>query len=89
MKHFQNKELYILHLNINSLLPKIDEILFIAKQPNTSITGFNEFQTKLIILNCELDIDNYDLILMDHSWKGDKVAFYFRKPVSDNYKPCF
>ena len=31
-KIFKKKGMHILHLNINSLLPKIDEIRFIAKQ---------------------------------------------------------
>ena len=39
---FSRKSLLILHLNINSLLPKIDDICYIAKQSNPSITGISE-----------------------------------------------
>ena len=35
-KIFLRKDLHILHLNINSVLAKIDEIRFIAKQSNAS-----------------------------------------------------
>ena len=37
MKYFRKKSLHILHLNVNSLITKIDEIHFIAKQSNASI----------------------------------------------------
>ena len=54
--------MHILHLNINRLLPKIDEIRFIAKQSNASIIGISECELDSSILNSELDIDEYDLI---------------------------
>ena len=61
-KILKKKSLHILHLNINSLLSKIDEIHFITKQPNTSIIGISEFKLDSSILNSELDIDKHDLI---------------------------
>ena len=43
MEYFRKKkDLHILHLNVNNLLPKIDEIRFIAKQSNASIIGISE-----------------------------------------------
>ena len=38
----KKKDLHILHLNINNLIPKIDEIRFTAKQSNASIIGISE-----------------------------------------------
>ena len=66
-KIFKKKSLHILHLNINSLLPKIDEIRFIAKQSNASIIGISESKLDSSILNSELDIDEYNLVRLDHS----------------------
>ena len=40
-KTFKIKGLHILHLNINSLIPKIDEIRFTANQSNASIANWN------------------------------------------------
>ena len=39
---FSKKGLYILHLNINNLVPKIDKICFIAKQSNALIIEISE-----------------------------------------------
>ena len=54
-RYLKKNDLHILHLNINSLLPKIDEIHFIAKQSNASITGISNSKLDLSILNTELD----------------------------------
>ena len=50
----------ILHLNFNSLLPKIDEICFIAKQSNVSVIGISEPKLDSSLFNNEVDIENYD-----------------------------
>ena len=44
MEDFRKKVQYILHLNINIVLPKIDEIVYIVKQSNASITRISEFE---------------------------------------------
>ena len=45
---FNNKGLHLIHLNINSLLPKIDELCNIAKCSNAAVIGITE--TKLTTL---------------------------------------
>ena len=42
---FNNKGLHFIHLNINSLLPKIDELCKIGKCSNAAVIGMTE--TKL------------------------------------------
>ena len=88
-KHFKKKGLHILHLNINSLAPRTDEIRFIAKQSNASIIGISESKLDSSILNSELDIDDYDLIRLDRSRRGGEVACYTRKSLSYNHKTSF
>ena len=83
------KNLHLLHLNINSLLSKIDEIRFIGKQSNPSIIGTSESKLDPSILNSELDIDEYDLIRSNCSGKGGGVACYIRKSLSYNHKTNF
>ena len=39
---FNKKGLHFLHLNVNSLLPKIDEVKYIAKRTNATIIGNSE-----------------------------------------------
>ena len=78
-----------INLNINSLLPNINEIRFIAKQSNTFIIGISESKLDLSLLNRELDIDECDLIRLDRSKRGDRVAYYIRKSLSYNHKKSF
>ena len=70
MEDFRKKSLLILHLNINSLLPKIDDICYIAKQSNHSIIGISESKLDSSILNSELDIKDKPLRT------GHRVAYY-------------
>ena len=81
--------MHILHLNINSLLPKIDEIRFITKLLNDSIIGISESKLDSSILNSELDIDEYDLIRLERSRSGGGVACYIRKSLSYNHQTSF
>ena len=39
---FSNRGLYLIHLKINSLLPKIDELRDIAKRTNAAVIGISE-----------------------------------------------
>ena len=56
----------ILHLNINSLVPKQDKKFFITKQSKALITGISEFKLHSHILKSELNIVGYDVIRMNH-----------------------
>ena len=42
---FDKKGLHFLHINVNSLLPKIEEVRFIAKNSKATVIGITE--TKL------------------------------------------
>ena len=88
-KIFKKKGLHILHLNINSLLPKVDKIRFIVKQSNAPITGISESELGSSISNSELDTDEYDLIRLGRSSRGGGVACYIRKSLSYNHKTSF
>ena len=51
-----------LHININSLLPKIDEMRHVANITNVSIIGKSETKLDEIILSSELEVDGYVLV---------------------------
>ena len=76
---FSKRGLHILHLNINSILTKINEIQFITNESNASITGISESKLDQSILNSEVDIEDYDVIRMDCSRRGGRVSCYNRK----------
>ena len=88
-KIFTKKGLHILHLNINSLLLKIDEIRFIAKQSNASIIGISGSKLDSSILSSELDIDQCNHIRLDRSRRGGGVASYIKKYLSYNHNTTF
>lgn len=67
MEAFQTKDSNFLNLNINRLLPKIDEICFILKHTNASIIGINESKLDSFTFNSELDIEGYDVVRIDPS----------------------
>ena len=71
---------------MNSLLPKIDKIRFIAKQSNSSLIGISESKLDSSVLKSEVDIDEYDLIRLDPARRGGGVACYIRKSLSYNHK---
>ena len=70
---FSKKGLAYFTLNAISLLPKIDNIHFIAKQLNASIIAISESKLDSFILNSEVDIKGYDTIRMDYSKRRGRV----------------
>ena len=51
---FKARGLHFIHLNINSLLPKIEELRFIAKSTNATIIGINESKIDESALGSEI-----------------------------------
>ena len=54
---FNWKELHFIHLNINSLLPKIDELRYIAKNSNAAVIGISETKLDNTVYDSEVAID--------------------------------
>ena len=66
------------HLNINSLLPKIEELRIIAKATNPAIIGISESKLDESILEPSIQIDDYKILRCDGNRHGGGVAFYTR-----------
>ena len=84
---FQKKGLHFLHLNVNSLLPKIEEIRFIAQKTRASIIGITETKLDSSITTGEVEIEGYDMLRLDRTRHGGGVACYIKNSISYNYKP--
>ena len=56
---FKNRGLHFIHLNINSLLPKIEELRFIEKSTNTAVIGICASKLDASVLEQEINIDNF------------------------------
>ena len=82
MDIFKIKGLHLLYLNVNSFLPKINELRYIVKLSNAAIIGITESKLDNCILDSEIDIDNYQILRCDRSRKGGGVACYVRNDLS-------
>ena len=86
---FKIKELYLLHLNFNSLLPKTDILRYIAKLSNTAAMGITESKLNYCIPDSKTQTDNYQIVHCDRNRKGGVVACYVRNDLSYMEKNFF
>ena len=87
-----SKKRHALHLsfmNINSILPKIDEIRYIAKLTNATVIGLSETKLDNTVLRSELEIEGYDLVRSNRSRRGGGLACFVKSSISYNRKPNF
>ena len=69
-KTFNKRGLHLIHLNINSVLSKIDELCETAKKTRTTVIGLTETKLYATILDGEINIDGYELIRSDRNRQG-------------------
>ena len=62
---FQNRGMHFIHLNINSILLKIDEIRYIANLTNATVIGLRKTKFDNTVLSSELEIEGYGLVRSD------------------------
>ena len=94
---FNNKELHLIHLNINSLLPKIDKLRNIATCSNAVIIGITETKLDNTVCDSEVTTDGYSIVRNDRNRKGGCVACFIRSNIcysrkaylSDNLEKIF
>ena len=94
---FNNKRRHLIHLNISSILPKIDELRSVAKC-SICYGNWNNW-TKLdnTVYDSEVTIDAYSLVRNDRNRKGGAAACYIRSTscysrktfLSDNLENIF
>ena len=75
-----------MHININSLLPKIDELPYIAKLSEAAVICISESKLDDSILCSESQFENYHLIRSDSNRYGGGVACFTRNDLSNNTK---
>ena len=81
--------MHFIHLNINNLLSKIEELCFIAKSTNTVVIGICESKLDASVLEQEISIDNYKILRCDRNRLGGGVACYIRNDLSYNILSVF
>ena len=85
---FNNKGLHLIHLNVNSLLPKIDKLRNIAKCSNAAVTGITETKLDNTAYDSEVTIDGYSTVRKDRNGKGRGVACYIRSNICYSRRTC-
>ena len=73
----QKKGLHFLHININSLLSKKDEIRCIANKTKSAVIGITETKLNHTVPDSEVNFPGYDILRYDRNRNG--VACYIRK----------
>ena len=86
---FQRRGIHFIHLNINSLLSKTDEIPYIAELTNAAVIALSETKVDNTVLSSEFEIEGYDLVRSGRSRKGGGVACSVKSSISYNWKPNF
>ena len=85
---FNNKGLHFMHLNINGLLNKIDELRYIARSSNAAVIGITETKLGNTVYDSEVTVDGYNIVRNDRNRNGGGVACYIRNSICFNRKNC-
>ena len=86
---FISRVLHFIHLNISSLLPKIEELWIITKSTNATIIVISETKLDEFVLEPEIQIDDYKILWCDRNRHGSVVACYIRNDLNYNILSVF
>ena len=75
---FKNKSLHFIHLNINSLVLKIEELRYMAKSINAAVIDICESKLDISVLGPEISLDNCKILCCDRNRHRRGVACYVR-----------
>ena len=85
----KTKGLHFCHLNVNSLLSKIDEIRDIANRIKPAVLGITESKLDSFVTNMEEIINGYSIIRNGRNRHGGGVACYVKNDLCFNTKKIF
>ena len=85
-KVFKDKDIHFGHLNINSLLSKIEKIRTLSINTSISVLGITDKKLDNTVSNEELKIDGYNLSRSDRNKNGGRVAWYIKNNIAHNRK---
>ena len=86
---FKKSGLHFLHINMNSILSKIEEIRHIAKLSNASVIGVSESKLDDSVFDNEVSIEGYKLLRADRTRNGGGVACYIKSELGYNFRKDF
>ena len=71
--NFRHRELHFLHLNINSLLPKTDELRDIARLTNAAVIRISESKSDNSMLTSEFEL--ISMISFEQAWRRGSLLY--------------
>ena len=85
----KTRGLHFCHLNVNSLLLKIDELRDITDYIKPAFLGITESKLDSSVTNAEVNINGCSIIRNDRNRNGGRVACYIRNDMCFNIKNIF
>ena len=83
-EHFRKRGLHFLHINVNSLLSKIDELRDVVGHTKPAILGITESKLDSSVSDQEVNISGYSILRSDRNRYGGGVACYVRADLCFN-----
>ena len=83
-KVFKDKGTPLWHLNVNSLLSKIEELRTLAFNTNISVLGIAETKLDNNVSNDWVKIDDYNSLWSDRNKNGGGAPWCIKKNVAHN-----
>ena len=81
---FDKKGLHFVHLNVRSLLPKIDELRMLARDSRAACICITETWLDGTVFDSEIHIDNYSVRRREKNRHGGGVCLYIRSDLAFN-----
>ena len=83
-KCFEKKGLHFIHLNVRSLLPKLDELRILARETKPACFCITETWLDDTVSDSENQIENYNVRRRDRNRRGGGVCVYVRSDLAFN-----
>jgi hypothetical protein len=80
------KGLHFVHLNVRSLLPKIDEIRLLVCKSEVGVLCFTETWLDSSVCDSEIEIGNYSVFRKDRNWNGEGICAFVRSDIAFNVR---
>ena len=81
---FNSRGLHFIHLNVRSLLPKLDELTQLAGKTRPACIGLSETWLDSSVMDSEISIPGYVLRRRDRNRQGGGVCVYVRHDIAFN-----
>ena len=79
---FKKKGLHFIHLNVRSILPKMQEIRILANNTNAAVMCFTETWIDDSVTNNETDVPGYTIVRKDRNRNGGGICMYIREDLA-------